>query len=211
MILFPTCHNFDYVPTPKALPFSTYSDLELLEAIRHDDEEAFTELFQRHWKTVHAMAHARVRSEEVTTEIVQELFIALWDKRASQTIRHLPSYFYTAIKNKTLNYIEAQFVRKNYWEYYKKFIPGQENATENTVEFDELMEAVETGMEDLPEKSKKVFKLNRLEGRSIPEIAGMLQLSEKAIQYHITLSLKKLRLHLKDYIVSVMVLINFLR
>jgi RNA polymerase sigma-70 factor (family 1) len=190
------------------LSFSTYSDLELLEAIRHDDEEAFTELFQRHWKTVHAMAFVRVRSEEVTTEIVQELFIALWDKRASQSIKHLPSYFYTAVKNKTLNYIEAQFVRKSYWAYYKKFIPGQENATENTVEFDELMEAVETGMDELPEKSKKVFKLNRLEGRSISEIADMLQLSEKAIQYHITLSLKKLRLHLKDYIVSLILLIN---
>jgi RNA polymerase sigma-70 factor (ECF subfamily) len=192
------------------LQFTTYSDLELLEAIRHDDEEAFTELFQRYWKTVHAMAYVRVRSEEVTTEIVQELFISLWDKRASQSIRHLPSYFNKAVKNKTLNHIEAQLVRKNYWAYYKKFIPGQENATENTVEFDELMEAVETGMEDLPEKSKKVFKLNRLEGRSISEIADMLQLSEKAIQYHITLSLKKLRLHLKDYIVSVIVVINVL-
>jgi RNA polymerase sigma-70 factor (family 1) len=192
------------------LSFSTYSDLELLEAIRHDDEEAFTELFQRYWKTVHAMAYVRVRSEEVTTEIVQELFISLWDKRASQSIKHLPSYFYTAVKNKTLNHIEAQFVRKNYSAYYKKFIPGQENATENTVEFDDLMQAVETGMEDLPEKSKKVFKLNRLEGRSVSEIADMLQLSEKAIQYHITLSLKKLRLHLKDYIVSVVVLVNAL-
>jgi RNA polymerase sigma-70 factor (family 1) len=192
------------------LSFSTYSDLELLEAIRHDDEEAFTELFQRYWKKVHAMAHVRVRSEEVTTEIVQELFISLWDKRASQSIKHLPSYFYKAVKNKTLNHIEAQLVRKNYWAYYKKFIPGQENATENTVEFDELMNAVENGMEDLPEKSKKVFKLNRLEGRSVSEIADMLQLSEKAIQYHITLSLKKLRLHLKDYIVGVILLIDVL-
>lgn len=185
------------------MSYATYTDLELLEAIRRDDEEAFTELFKRYWKKVHDMAYPRVRSKEVTAEIVQDLFIALWDKRASHSITHLPSYLYSAIKNKALNYMAAQVVRKNYWEYCKKFFLDRDNATENTVEFDELMEAIETGMEHLPEKSKKVFRLNRLEGRSIPEIADALNLSEKAIQYHLTQSLKKLRLHLKDYIISV--------
>lgn len=148
------------------------------------------------------MAYPRVRSEEVTAEIVQDLFISLWDKRASQSIKHLPSYLYTAVKNKALNYMEAQVVRKNYWDYCRKFFLDRDNATENTVEFDELMEAIETGMQHLPEKSQKVFRLNRLEGRSIPEIADTLNLSEKAIQYHLTLSLKKLRVHLKDFMIT---------
>jgi RNA polymerase sigma-70 factor (ECF subfamily) len=55
-------------------------------------------------------------------------------------------------------------------------------------------------MEGLPNKTKTVFQLNRLEGRSIPEIAAALNLSEKAIEYHLTRSLKKLRVHLKDFI-----------
>jgi RNA polymerase sigma-70 factor (ECF subfamily) len=185
------------------LSLSTHTDLELLEAIRQNDEEAFAELFRRYWKKVHAMAYPRVRSEEVTAEIVQDLFISLWDKRATHSIKHLPSYLYTAVKNKALNYMEAQMVRKNYWDYCRKFFLDRDNATENTVEFDELMEAIETGLQHLPEKSKKVFRLNRLEGRSIPEIADALNLSEKAIQYHLTLSLKKLRLHLKDFMITV--------
>lgn len=192
------------------MSFTTYTDLELLEAIRCNDEEAFAELFKRYWKKVHNMAYQRVRSEEVTAEIVQDLFIALWDKRASHSITHLPSYLYSAVKNKALNYMAAQVVRKNYWDYCKKFFLDRDNATENTVEFDELMEAIETGIEHLPEKSQKVFRLNRLEGRSIPEIADTLNLSEKAIQYHLTQSLKKLRLHLKDYIISVNLLILLL-
>jgi RNA polymerase sigma-70 factor (ECF subfamily) len=93
-------------------------------------------------------------------------------------------------------------VQKKYWDYYKTFIPHQENLTERAVEFNELLEALEEKMEYLPEKSKKVFKLNRLEGHSIAEIANTLNLSEKAIQYHITRSLKELRLHLKDFIIS---------
>jgi RNA polymerase sigma-70 factor (ECF subfamily) len=64
----------------------------------------------------------------------------------------------------------------------------------------ELMEVIETGMNQLPEKSKKIFKLHQFEGQSIAEIASSLNLSEKAIQYHIRQSSKQLRLHLKDYI-----------
>jgi RNA polymerase sigma-70 factor (ECF subfamily) len=85
---------------------------------------------------------------------------------------------------------------------YKNFIPRQENLTEQTVEFNELLAAIEKRMEYLPEKSKKVFRLNRLEGHSITEIANALNLSEKAIEYHLTRSLKELRLHLKDFIIS---------
>ena len=52
--------------------------------------------------------------------------------------------------------------------------------------------------------------MNRLEGHSIQEIANLLNLSEKAIQYHLTQSVKKLRVHLKNYIFSLVVLLKFL-
>lgn len=185
-----------------AVALSTQTDEALLEAIRNDNEEAFAELFNRYWKKVHDMAFPRVRSEEATAEIVQDLFISLWDKRASHSIKHIPSYLYKAVKNKALNYMEAQMVRKSYWDYCQKYLSGWDNITEKTVEFDDLMDAIETGMQQLPEKSRTVFQLNKLEGRSIPEIADRLNLSEKAIGYHLTQSLKKLRFHLKDFVTT---------
>ena len=155
------------------------------------------------------MAYSRVRSKEVTEEIVQDLFTSLWDKRASHTINHLPSYFFSAVKYKALNYIESRLVHERYWNYYKNYVPQQEDTTASTVEFNELMGAIEEGMEHLSEKSKKVFRLNQIEGHSISEIANLLKLSEKAIQYHLTLSVKKLRLHLKNYILSIAIFLEF--
>jgi len=182
------------------LPVSTLTDCELLEAVRQNDKKAFEELFKRYWMKVYGMTYALVRSEKPTQEIVQDIFISLWDKRLTLSINHLPSYLYVTVKNKTLNYIASQITREKYWNYYKQFIPVQEDVTANAVEFNELMEALEDGIEHLPEKSKKVFRLNHLEGHSISEIANLLNLSEKAIRYHLTQSVKKLRLHLKDYI-----------
>ena len=91
---------------------AAYTDYELLAAIRNDDEKAFSELFKRHWRGVHSMAYSKVRSKEVTEEIVQDLFISLWDKRGSLSINNLPSYLFTAVKHKALNYIESELVQK---------------------------------------------------------------------------------------------------
>ncbi len=191
-----------YTPIPLSF-YCNYSEEKLLEAIRQDDEKAFAELFNRYWHKAHVMAYSKVRHKQVTEEIVQDLFMTLWDKRASLSIHNISSYIFTSIKNKSLNYIESCIVRKKYWEYYKAFVPQTEESTDKIVEYNELMEAIEQGMEHLPKKTKRIFQLSRLEGRSVSEIAKLLNLSEKAIEYHLTNSLKHLRLHLKDSIVTI--------
>jgi RNA polymerase sigma-70 factor (family 1) len=183
------------------LSFSTSTDIELLEAIRENSREAFAELFRRHWKKVHAMVWVRIHQEDAAQEIVQELFISLWEKRATLSIGHLPSYLSSAVKNRVLNYIDSQTVRTRHWEKYTRFTAEQDNVTQKDVELAELIEAIESGIEHLPEKSKRVYLLQQ-EGRSIKEISNLLHLSEKAIEYHITQSIKKLRFHLKDYFVG---------
>jgi RNA polymerase sigma-70 factor (ECF subfamily) len=182
------------------VPFSTYTDNELLQAIRKDDQKAFSELVSRYWKQMHMVAYARIRSLDATEEIVQSLFISIWDKRNTLDIQHLPSYLHAAVKNRVLNYVKSQLTERKHWDYYSQFISHYDDVTEHDVEVNELMEVIETGMNQLPEKSKKIFKLHQFEGQSIAEIASSLNLSEKAIQYHIRQSSKQLRLHLKDYI-----------
>lgn len=179
-----------------------HTDQELLEAISHDDESAFNELVRRYWKRVHIMTYARVRSKETTEEIVQELFTSLWDKRAKCTIKNLPSYLYQAVKFKSLNHFESKIVKEKYRARYRRLVLQKENIADKTVEYLDLVEAIEKGMTELPEKSKKVFKLHRMEGWSVPEIASLLNLSEKAIQYHLTQSVKRLRVHLLNHFVT---------
>lgn len=180
------------------------SDEKLLDAIRLDDEKAFAELFNRHWLKAHILAYSKIHNKEVTEEIVQDLFMTLWDKRATLFINNISAYIYTSVKHKALNYIESRIVRKKYWDYYKVFVPQAEDSTEKIVNYNELLDAIERGMEYLPKKTKTIFKLSRLEGRSISEIAKLLNLSEKAIEYHLTNSLKQMRMYLKDSIIVLM-------
>jgi RNA polymerase sigma-70 factor (ECF subfamily) len=190
--------------------YSDHSDQELLDAIRRDNEAAFAELFKRYGKVIYNMAYTRMRSRTAAEEVVQNLFMFLWDKRATVSIDNFPSYFFVAVKHRVLGVIESQLVHKKYWDYYTKIIPRHENSTEHAIAFNELMASLEERVERLPDKSKKVFRLNHFEGYSVSEIANDLNLSEKAIQYHLTRSLKELRLHLKDFIVSLGILLGVL-
>lgn len=179
---------------------SSYSDAQLLDAIRNSDKEAFAELFERQWHNLLITVYAKVQSKPVAEEIVQDIFETLWNKRKTLLISNLPNYLFVAAKHRSISYIRTQIVQQKYWDYYKSFSPGLEDETEKAVAYNELVSAIEKGMNRLPDKTKKVFRLNRLEGRSITEIARLLKLSEKSIEYHLTRSLKEMKVYLKDFI-----------
>jgi RNA polymerase sigma-70 factor (family 1) len=173
----------------------------LLEKLRHGDAEAFERIFRLHWHRLYAVAKTKVQSHDEAEEIIQHIFSSLWEKRETLLITNLTFYLNTAVRNHVINLVRNRITQEKYWMYYKTFIPAQGNVTREAVEFDDLNEAVEEAVNRLPEKSRKVFKLSRIEGRSNAEIADLLHLSEKAIEYHLTQSLRKLRVHLKDFMV----------
>lgn len=170
-----------------------------MESFRKGSPEAFEMIFKCHWHRLYTIARSKIQSHDEAEEIVQGIFSTLWEKRASLLITNLSYYLITALRNKIIDDVRAKVIQKKYWEYYKNFIPQQRNVTDEVVIYDDLSEAIEQAVKRLPEKSREVFRLSRLEGRSKQEIAKLLQLSEKAIEYHLTKSLKELKVQLKDY------------
>jgi len=162
--------------------------------------QTFEQIFKKHWHQLYCIAYFKVQSHQEAEEIVQSIFSALWEKRGSLLITNLSAYLQMAVRNRVINHIRGRITQRKYWEYYKAFIPQDKEITEDTVMYDDLADAVEVAVRRLPEKSQRVFRLNRLEGKSIREIAALMKLSEKAIEYHLTKSLKELRVHLKDFI-----------
>lgn len=183
------------------MPNQTDNNEALLVAgLRSGCVRSFEQIFKRYWQPLYRSARTKLLSHEEAEEVIQAIFSTLWEKRESLLISNLTYYLNTALRNRILNIIRDRIPQEKYWNYYKQFIPVQENITDQAVALDELHDAVEEAVSHLPEKSREVFKLSRLEGRSNAEIANLLKVSEKAIEYHLTKSLKELRLHLKDFI-----------
>lgn len=181
-------------------PFRDHSDEQLLLLIRQDNEQAFTDLFNRYAEKMASLAYSKVHSEEITEEIIQEIFTAIWEKRHRLEINTFSNYISLAVKYQAIDHLRRQIRIKKHNILLKAFAKISEEETLKTVELHDLEEFLQEGLSRLPHKTQQVFKLNRFEGKSISEIAVKLNLSEKAIKYHISKSLKDLRLHLKHFL-----------
>jgi len=175
-------------------------DEMLVKLLKVSDESAFKEIYLRYWKGLYIAALKKVQVKETAEEIVQNVIISLWHKRANCTIQHLQSYLNTAVKYQVINHLKAKICRER---KYHDIAAGQlqyESTGENVLLVNELSLAIDRAIKMLPEKTGLVFKLNRLENHSVKEISAHMNISEKAVEYHITKSLKIMRGHLKEFI-----------
>ena len=184
------------------MDYKFLTDEILTKLLKADDETAFKEIYNRYWKLLFNAAYYRLGSKETAKELVQNLFLYIWEKRNSLTINNLQFYLQTAIKNRVINHIEATLVQKKYQQHIRETFSNQSSETEATVQYNELYLAFEKALAQLPPKTRDVFKMSRFEHLSIKEIASRLNISEKAVEYHITSSLRFLRINLKDFLVS---------
>lgn len=182
---------------------SLYNEMQLLGDLRRGSAAAFEQIFQHHWKRLYNIARTKLLTDAEAEDVVQGIFSTLWEKRTQLLITDLSAYLNTALKNRIINLIRSRITEEKYWNYYKAFIPSQVESTQHEVSYNELKEVVAEVVNHLPEKSRKVFRLSRVEGRSNAEIANLLNLSEKSIEYHLSKCIRELKLHLKDYILIV--------
>ncbi len=184
------------------------TDEELLKRLLIGDRGAFEEIFIRYWYPLFKVANARIKSREEAEEIVQDIFASLWKNHNILLISNLPNYLFSAVRKGVISKIRSKLVHEKYRNYYLQFFPGYSLATDEAVEFEELSTAIENALLQLPAKSQQVFRLNRLQGLSISEISEMLKMPRRTIEHHLTKSLRELRVHLKDHMLFLLILIR---
>ncbi len=176
-----------------------HDDMRLVEFLQESKVAAFEEIYRRYWFKLYGIAYHQTGVKEEAEELVQEVFLSIWNRRTEVVIRHLELYLTLAIKNQVYDYIKSQISYRKYQEYLIFQEIHQHYNMDEIVNFTELSEAVEKVLSRLPEKSAEVFRRSRFENQSIKEIAAGLNLNEKAVEYHITKSLKFLKENLKSY------------
>ena len=180
------------------LNISFDTDQQILEHLAKSDARAFDFIYQKYFQKLYGAAYKRLQNRELTEEVVQELFISLWERRTELNISGtLDSYLFTSIKYLTI----AQFKKNNLFEQYSASLILEENDlnfTEEMVAFDELNEAYLKALQTLPERCREVFVLKRT-GLSQREISEKLDISEKTVENQMTKALKMLRDALSDY------------
>ena len=188
------------------LPFD--SDKVLLADIANGDSRAFEILYRRYFSKLYGAAYKRLQDKELTEEIVQELFVSLWERRQNLPIENIESYLFTSVKYLVI----AQYKKNSLFEKYSSTLnltESDDNFTEQTLAFEELNEAYQQALLTIPERCREVFLLKR-SGLSLREISEKLDISEKTVENQMTKALKMLREALREYTaLMVLLLLNF--
>jgi RNA polymerase sigma-70 factor (ECF subfamily) len=174
--------------------YSSYSDEQLFELVKKDDVTAFTNLYDRHWKRLFALAANKVNNLYLAEDIVQEVFLDVWKRRADITINStLGAYLSTAIKYKVLD-ARLKLARQTSREHtYCRSQPDHHSEVEQLADFHLLRRHLQQLLHNLPEKSQQIYQLSEEKGFSHREIARTLNISEKTVEYHLHKVFKSLR------------------
>jgi len=174
------------------------------------DEQAFERVFKSHFKALHAYGLAIVKDSAAAEEIVQTVFLKLWEKRTTLNITvSLKAYLYKAVYHESINHLKHEKVRMKHSEHHLYI--SREEAPVESMAFqeegnEELSERLTKALDQLPEKCRMVFYLSRFEELKYKDIADRLGISIKTVEAHMGKALKTLRLQLADYIPFILML-----
>jgi len=171
-----------------------YTDQQLLDLIRTDNRGAFTELYNRYWDKTYAAALHRLNDEHEAEEVVQEVFLSIWQRRATLQLTHtVATYLAVAIKYKVINHLAKQHRRQLQHDELTITSPIVADSTADWLHEKELRQLLQKTISQLPEKCRIVFLLSRDENKTYAEIAAELNISQKTVEAHMSKALRELR------------------
>jgi RNA polymerase sigma-70 factor (ECF subfamily) len=174
--------------------YNSLADIELADLLKSDDTSAFTELYSRYKGLLYIYACKITRDDDIAEDMVQELFINVWDKRKSINFSSsISSYLYATVRYKFFDLVDKQKVRTDYVQAFQLFLDKGEYLTDNYILEKELSATIEKEISNLPSKMREVFLLSRKENLSNKEIAQRLDISEKTVKNQISTALKTLK------------------
>jgi RNA polymerase sigma-70 factor (family 1) len=191
------------------MDYGLLADNVLLQLLKISDELAYKEIYVRYWRCLYRSAVSKTNSKEVAEDIVQSVFTDLWDRREQHTINSIGAYLETAVKYQVINYIRSAISKRAQYAGLGELQKAEENAADVPLLIQELNAAIDKAISQLPQKTQTIFRLSRFEKHSNKDISQIMDLSEKAVEYHITQSLKSLRFFLRDFILVDLVMLVF--
>lgn len=174
-------------------------DKELYLKLKVGDEGAFNALFRKYYSAMCHFANQFLHDRELAEEIVQDMFVKIWEKRTVLNIEtSVKQYLFRSIRNHCLNQIQHEKIKKQYANKVLESAHQEINTEQYYLEVD-LISRIEKSIESLPPKRKEIFRLSREQGLKYKEIADELGISVKTVEAQMGLALKYLRDDLKDF------------
>ena len=175
------------------------NEKQLLSSLSSGNEEALTAIYQKYWNRLFLSAYNVLKDKEACEDIVQEIFVQLWQKKEQLVIKtSLEAYLVSATRYQVFHLIKKGFKRKELFEEIEERFSA--DGADVLLDVKETQKIIDSAVDSLPEKCKHIYKLSRENHLSYKQIAEQLQISPKTVDNQLTIALKRLRNALGNFI-----------
>ena len=194
------------------------TDNNVIEHLKKGNECAFRFIFDKYYDYLCLIAHSYLRDNFISETIVGEIIYNLWEIKESVDIKYsLRSYLVRSVKNRCINYLQQEYVQRevsiNQYEdkaaIEELFFIESKHPLESLLE-QELENKINEVINSLSPECRQVFRMSRFDNMKYEEIASTLNISVNTVKYHMKNALMKLRAELKDYVISILVLLTII-
>lgn len=171
------------------------TESDLLLGLKKDSHDSFQKIFELYSEPLFKFSLSYLKSKEAAEDIVQEVFIKIWNNRKNiKTDTSFQSYLFTI----ALNAIRKHFNKRSKLNELKHgilidFSKHKSNFDDDT-NYQLLLDKLDELIDQMPAKRKQVFIKKKIEEKTLKEIAEELSISTKTVEYHITEAMKSLKL-----------------
>jgi RNA polymerase sigma-70 factor (family 1) len=186
---------------------NTPTDSELWEAIRLNDNKAFNLLFERYWTAIYRTAFDYLPDDVVCLEIVNDIFLRIWQKRHQLQITVFKSYLTSAARYHVYKELKAR--NKSLISYLEDYTYLTEkvldiNDGDKRIQSSEFQKKINDLLEQLPQRCREIFILSREQQLSNNEISERLGISKRSVENQLTFALKHLRNSIKHLSIAIL-------
>jgi RNA polymerase sigma-70 factor (family 1) len=162
-----------------------YDEAELLANFAEGDASAFNTLYERYYEPIRLNIFKIVRNETITDDLLQEVFILFWKKRAQFAGKKTVSgWLFVISYNRSINFLRRQATEKLYLKSISFTRLIAENPEDEQIQ--ELQfQLLEDAISHLSPQRRRVFELCRLQGKSYHETADQLSISKNTVKEHL--------------------------
>lgn len=177
------------------------NETDILKKIKVGDLDVFHYLYTEYYAPLCICAKSYTRSSEIAEEIVQEVFLRLWEQRDKLNITEsIRAYLYISVRNHSINHLKHIKVVKKFNGQFSGMIADAEfynsislETGESMVIADELNDCVDNAINSLPAQCRKIFVLSRKYGLKHQDIANILNITIHCVHKQISIALEKLK------------------
>lgn len=169
---------------------------------------SLNKIYSIYFKSSYLFVRSYIHDDFIAEDIVADSLVKLWEASKKKNLVSIEPYLFTILKNRSLDYLKHKAVKQVALNEINEYLSKEfdlrisilESCDPKEIFSDEIKTIVHSTLASLPDRTRRIFEMSRFEYKSNKEIAEILGITIKGVDYHIAIVLKELKKTLKDYL-----------